>query len=482
MGCATLPETPALTTYDPDRGYRYRNLAAGEAAGGNSEELFVIVTISGGGMRSVALGYGVLERLRELRITYKGRERRLIDEVDVIAGVSMGSLLAAHYAAHGDDLFETFPETILYRDVGADLVTKLLSPVNLLRIASPVFGRSDLVAEYYDRTIFRGLTYGDLLSRGRRPMLIVGATDLGQGWPFPFTQERFDAICADLAHFPLARAVAASSAFPGVFSSIILENRAGSCGGGESERAGEMARFTDHGRRMHVARRAEVLKAYRDTVNRPYILTSDGGPSDNIGLRTALEALEQGQGLWRLSDQLKYGGIRKLIVIAADASVQSSCVDGKDPNETGAICEMRDAVHVPFDQRSLDTWMALKHRLVETGYPTSPPWAHFVHVGFLDIADAEKRRRFYRIPTSLALPREDVDALRAIAGELMDRSPELAGLLAGPDDWPPCRHGEDARAGTIPAGDRSRRPGYDPAAVHSGTDRWPTRKSSPRRC
>lgn len=434
MGCATLPETPGLATFDPAGGYRYGNLATGDDEGGNAGELFVIVTISGGGMRAAALGYGVLERLRDLRIVYKGHERSLLEEVDVISGVSMGALLAASYTAHGDDLFETFPEIFLHRDVGGDLLWKLLSPVNLLRIASPVFGRSELLAEYYDETIFRGLTYGDLLSRGRRPMLIVGATDLGQGWSFPFTQDRFDVICADLAKFRLARAVAASSAFPGVFSSIVLENRAGSCGHEVPERAGEMPRVTDPGRRLRARRHAEVMDAYRDAETRPHILTSDGGPSDNIGLRTALEALDRGQGGWRLSDQLRYGGIRKLIVITADATVRSSCVDRRDPNETGALCEISAAVNIPVDDRSLDVWEDLERLLVRTGYPTSPPWTHFVHVGFIDIADADRRRRFYRIPTTLALSRADVDALRAIAGELLDRSPGMISLLAGSAD------------------------------------------------
>ncbi len=432
-GCAARPETPGLAQFEADAGYRYGNLLAGDEDG-NARDLFVIVTISGGGMRSAAFGYGVLEQLRSHSIVWNGRERSLLDEVDVIAGVSSGALLAAYYAAYGDGLFETFPESLLYRNIGRDLTLKLLSPVNALRVLSPVFSRSDLVAEYYDDLIFHGATYRHLLARKHRPLLIIGGTDLGQRWSFPFTQARFDAICADLERFPLARAVAASSAFPGVFSSITLENRGGTCGHERPAWVAEMERVTDVGRRLRERRRAEVLDTYWDAGSRPYILVSDGGSSDNIGLRTTLEALEHGQGGWRLSEQLKYGGIRKLVVVAADASVNSSCVNERTPDETGAICEMYEAASTPISDRSLEIWTVLKPLLARTGFPDAPPWTHFVYAGFAAIPDEDRRRRFYGIPTALALPRDDIDTLRAVAGELLDNSPDMRSLLSESDD------------------------------------------------
>lgn len=432
--CASRPETPALTAYDPDAGYRYGNLVAGDGDVGNADDLFVILTISGGGMRSAAFGYGVMERLRKIRIEWNGQERSLLDEVDVIAGVSSGALLAAYYAAYGEAVFDAFPESLLYRDIGRDLTWKLLSPPNLVRVMSPVFSRSDLVAEYYDETIFRGATYGDLLSEGHRPLLVIGGTDLGQGWSFPFTQARFDVICADLSGFPLARAVAASSAFPGVFSAITLENRAGSCGRTPHPGAGMWGRVVDVGRRLRERRLAEVLSAYADAEAHPHILVSDGGATDNIGLRTALEALESGQAGWRLSEQLRDGGVRKLVVITADAAVKSSCVDEHDPAGTGIWCELYAAANAPIDDRSLDTWPVLRQLLDRAGYPNGPPQTHFIYVGFAAIPDRERRRRFYAIPTALALPRQDADALRAVAGELLDRSPDMNVLRGGTND------------------------------------------------
>ena len=87
-GCATYPANPRLAQYNPNSGYRYQNLKAPE----NSESLFVILTFSGGGTRAAALSYGVMEKLRNTTIQWEGKERRLLDEVDVISSVSGGTL------------------------------------------------------------------------------------------------------------------------------------------------------------------------------------------------------------------------------------------------------------------------------------------------------------------------------------------------------------------------------------------------------
>ncbi|UCG12866.1 MAG: patatin-like phospholipase family protein, partial [Deltaproteobacteria bacterium] len=57
---------------------------------GNSDELLVYLTFSGGGTRAAALSYGVLEELRDTEITISSRKRRLLDEVDAISSVSGG--------------------------------------------------------------------------------------------------------------------------------------------------------------------------------------------------------------------------------------------------------------------------------------------------------------------------------------------------------------------------------------------------------
>ena len=47
------------------------------------------------------------------------------------------------------------------------------------------------------------------------------------GARFEFTQDQFDLLCSDLTDVPVARAVAASSAFPILLSPLTLHNYAG---------------------------------------------------------------------------------------------------------------------------------------------------------------------------------------------------------------------------------------------------------------
>ena len=85
--CAHYPRNAALSSFDRSAGYRFNNLAP---LPNNSDDLFVILTFSGGGKRAMAMSYGVMEKLKETRISWHGSERSLLDEVDIISSVSGG--------------------------------------------------------------------------------------------------------------------------------------------------------------------------------------------------------------------------------------------------------------------------------------------------------------------------------------------------------------------------------------------------------
>ena len=110
-GCVTLipPPEPArpLDAVNPKYGYRFANLPVGPD---NSDGVFMVVAFSGGGTRSAALAYGVLEKLRDTPIQWGGKPRRLLDEIDVINAVSGGSYAAAYYGLYGDAFFKDFPK------------------------------------------------------------------------------------------------------------------------------------------------------------------------------------------------------------------------------------------------------------------------------------------------------------------------------------------------------------------------------------
>src|SRR5712671_92827 len=110
-GCAHYPENGRITHYDPQSGYRFRNLSNT----GNSDSLQIFLAFSGGGTRAAALSYGVLEELARTQIIWEGQHRRLLDEVDYISAVSGGSFTAAYYALYGDRLFDDFENKFLNR-------------------------------------------------------------------------------------------------------------------------------------------------------------------------------------------------------------------------------------------------------------------------------------------------------------------------------------------------------------------------------
>ena len=59
--------------------------------GEKDEKLLLMLTFSGGGTRAASFSYGVLDGLRDTIINIDGRDKRLLDEVDWISGVSGGS-------------------------------------------------------------------------------------------------------------------------------------------------------------------------------------------------------------------------------------------------------------------------------------------------------------------------------------------------------------------------------------------------------
>ncbi len=69
----------------------------------------------------------------------------------------------------------------------------------------------------------RAATFSDLLDAGG-PLILVNASDLAAGNSIRFTQDYFNMLCSDILDFPVSRAVAASSAVPGLFTPVLLQN------------------------------------------------------------------------------------------------------------------------------------------------------------------------------------------------------------------------------------------------------------------
>ena len=278
-GCAHYPVNAPLRNYDPDAGYRGKNVVPPERSG----DLFLLLSFSGGGTRAAAFSYGLLEALKETEVTIDGRRAPLLDQVDAISGVSGGSFTAAYYGLFKERIFEDFQDKFLKKDIEGALASQVFfNPYNWVRLSSAFFSRSDLAAEYYHEHVFAGATFADMM-RHKGPMVFINGTDIVLGTRMAFTQDAFDILCSDLTDFPVARACAASSAVPIVLTPIILKNYAGSCG----YRMPPLLELAMQQRSLPSRQfdLANNIVPYLDRDKIPYLQIVDGGVADNLGLR-----------------------------------------------------------------------------------------------------------------------------------------------------------------------------------------------------
>lgn len=230
-----------------------------------ARDTFVGVAVSGGGSRSATFGLAVLAQLQA---------QGLLGSVDAISAVSGGAIPAALFAIDGAN-----PGWIerAHDKVSADLVLPLLArlarPTSLLTTTVTDRDRTDVLAEVFEDIFFDGhrLRFGDLGAPGSlRPSIYFNATDTTSGGTrFVFTDDTFlTQLGSDLSQYPIAWAMAASGAFPGVFNSVTLRrhalspNSSGSTGAAISASGVPSASYT------HLI---------------------DGGPSDNLGVETLIE-------------------------------------------------------------------------------------------------------------------------------------------------------------------------------------------------
>jgi NTE family protein len=211
VGCASRPINEPIAKVDPQAGYRPYLLIPKRQ--NNDPHTLLVLSFSGGGTRAAAFSYGVQEELRRTNIVVDGQHRRLIDEVDIITGVSGGSFTALSYALYGDRLFSEYEQRFLKRNVQGALAARALNPLYWPKYIGGSAGRSELAAEYYDEILFDKATFGDLLHKPG-PVAIATGTDLSTGSRLAFFQNDFDLLCSDLNKVRLSRAAATSSAVP----------------------------------------------------------------------------------------------------------------------------------------------------------------------------------------------------------------------------------------------------------------------------
>jgi NTE family protein len=438
-GCAHFAANQPLKQVDPQSGYRPRYMGVP----GNSENLLLYLTFSGGGTRAAAFSYGVLEELRKTEVVIAGQRRRLLDEVDGISGVSGGSFTAGYYGLFGDRIFEDFESKFLKKNIQGALLLGVLNPLNWPKLFSGIFGRSDLSAEYYNKHIFEGKTFGDIASR-KGPMIVINATDMSYGTRIGFTQDAFDLICSDVSQFPVARAAAASSAVPMVLTPITLRNYAGSCGFKVHERFEEPLKSSSVSERQFYL--TNNLSVYLDSEKKPYIHLVDGGVADNLGLRAILDRVMLRGSVWKSIQGTPAEKVKKVVLLVVNAATEPDKKWDKIEKipPFGAMSSAYSSIAIEryneetlaLLKESVKAWEnEIRTERCKGGVVSSEPGScgdinfYVVEVKFDALTDGTERLYFKRLPTSFKLSAEEVDKLRDVAHRILVESEEFQRLL-----------------------------------------------------
>jgi len=441
--CSTAhyPLNPPLAAIDGSSGYRGERFFAADP----NDHLFVHVSFSGGGARAAALGFGVLETLKDAAITWEGKPRRLVDEIDVVMGVSGGSMMATAFALHGADGLGEFKTRFFDADLQDDLVADMLLPWNAWRLTSATYGRSDLFAEFLDRRIYQGATFGMLSQRLRKPFAIIYAADMANGARFEFNQDQFDFLCSDLDGVSLGRAVAASSAAPLVLSPVVFLNHApanNAAGCGEPLLLARSGEASFRGRSKRAAQMATLREPSPEGGTRRYVHLLDGGLSDNVNTTGPLEYFEQFGGFVRAARHVGYRGVRRAVFIVVNAETSRRSSVDATPEIPGLMSTAFALADIPINRNSetslqkmrasIQQWEAEVNAAHAQGdFDVFAEDAKFylvevdlrVHPEGSGLVDLES------VPTSLQLPPKDIDALRRFARDTLNRSDEFQRLI-----------------------------------------------------
>ena len=218
------------------------------------------LALSGGGYRATLFALGSLWRLNELGI---------LKNLNRITAVSGGSIALGYLALHWEDLIfddndiaENFEELIakpLQKFCGEALDIK----AGILGLLTPWKTIGDKITEVYDDKLFHNLLLKDIPHGEGIPEFIFYATNYGTGSSVRMTKDHIydyrlgEAPSEDIS---LARVVAASSAFPPMFSPVILNS---------SQWNWKRTKYAD---------------LYENRSLRDRLVLADGGLYDNLGL------------------------------------------------------------------------------------------------------------------------------------------------------------------------------------------------------
>ncbi len=385
----------------------------------SGKDTVILLAFSGGGSRAAALSYGVLSELNETTAGYGNSKRTLIDDIGLISAVSGGSFTAAYYGLHGKKIFSEFESRFLRKNVERSLINNVLNPLNWFNRKS----RTEYAIKYYDKEVFDGATFKDMLHPDR-PMVLINATDLSKGVRFSFMQEYFNLLCSDLTNFSVSRAVTASSAVPLLFNPVVIENHPGCADQIPSWLVNARDRATTN---PELSLLVEGLESYFKKDNHQYAHFVDGGITDNLALRSVFDITNLLGGAKATNQAFNITPPKRMIVISVNASTNPDYGIANSPNPPGLLNTINAMTDIQVHRSNIETISDLKFATnkwaEELSDENNKIESHFVTLGFDDINNEELKQHLNQIPTTLSLTSEQTDLLIETGRNLLRNNP-----------------------------------------------------------
>ena len=176
------------------------------------------LAMSGGGFRATLFHVGTLRRLVELG---------LLAKVGRISSISGGSIVAGRLAQVWPSLTADPSVANFEKEVAAPLRDFCGRTIDAGAIATGLFSPFSSAADEIEAEYAKRLFTMTLDQLPDSPVFIIGATNFQTGRSFRFTKKYMGDWRIGLVRtpkLPLAKAVAASSAFPPVLSPVVIKN------------------------------------------------------------------------------------------------------------------------------------------------------------------------------------------------------------------------------------------------------------------
>ena len=426
---ATYQPLQTIEQLNPQSGYRMKDVIK------QQDSNLSLLMFSGGGSRAAALGYGVLEQFKHTPVKSGRQAGNLLENIDLVYGVSGGSLLAAYFALQGADVIPKFENDFLKKNFQSEVINQVLSFSNLPRLTSPQFGRGDLLQEQLNLALYRNATFADLAHKRKGPFAVISATDMNIGQKITFTQEFFDGLCLNLNDLEIARAVAASSSVPLIFSPLTLNNNGGNCNYTIPELAILEASESDGGlKSKNIEEVKNILSLYQNSKERPFIHLVDGGLTDNLGL-SSLTDIYDVMGQEKIYRKALESGLKRIVVINVNAQNEVTSEIDQSADVPGVTDVVNTIINVPIDRNTQITLRRFREFAEQWNKNMRKIPApdrvelHFVSLSLKDLPESPLRKEVLNISTSFYLPASDVNKLKRAAQILLENSTEYRTML-----------------------------------------------------